>query len=217
VLGHFSSHSVPHVHVSDDTLMPPRHSTSSTATTTTSVTPTMTSADGEGFADKLSFVGSLRSQVAKSFKSHAASHVQSPTPSVWSLPMHQAGDPSASMSTPALPRKQSTIRLPFAPKGKPRLSDVALSDSAAPHVAYSSGGNKGTLPRVSFPTQKRHKRRKKLIVNGIGVHEVSKFEAMKAWCEVRYPAHPASVNKLMTTRYAFCAEFRRGQKNNAHA
>ena len=183
VLGHFSSRSVPLVHV-PDTLIAPRPSTSSTATQTTlSATPPMTSVDGDAHTDKMSLASSLHSRTnSHNLKASIGSTSQSPTPSVWSLPVHrwQANDATASMSTPALPHKQSSRRLSFVPKSKPR-PDTTRPSSREPYIAYSAG-NKA---RVSFSGSTRSSRRKKkLVISGIGLDEVHRYEALKRWCEV---------------------------------
>jgi hypothetical protein len=183
VLGHFSSPSEPGVYVPNNG---PRASTSSTTITFTSTTPSATT----DLTDQMSFVSSVRSRAQTPLKRRSLPKTASPTPSVWSLPRpHQPPNiSSGSNSTPALvqnnPRllhKASTIRLPFSHKHK-----ASEHDNTVPHIAYaSSHRSKGSLPRVSFSSPGRNKKKKKLVISGIKAEETRRFEAAKRWCEVR--------------------------------
>ena len=68
--------------------------------------------------------------------------------------------------------------------------DSAHSDGQAPkecrpnrpQVAYSAGG---TLTRVGFASlSSRQRKKKKLVISGIGFNESKKFDGVKRWCEV---------------------------------
>ena len=56
-------------------------------------------------------------------------------------------------------------------------------DTIRASIPYSSTG---TLPRVKFSSlnTKSHRKKKKLVISGVGVGETQKFEGIKRWCEV---------------------------------
>lgn len=63
------------------------------------------------------------------------------------------------------------------------------SDPQIPHIVYPNGkSSKSRLSLSSLSAPTRERRKKKLIVSGIEVHDVRRFEAMRAWCEVRGPS-----------------------------
>jgi len=72
--------------------------------------------------------------------------------------------------------------------------DSAHSDRQAPkqyrpsrpQVAYSASG---TLTRVGFASlSSRQRKKKKLVISGIGFNEPRKFDGVKRWCEVIPPS-----------------------------
>ncbi|KAG5644608.1 hypothetical protein DXG03_008086 [Asterophora parasitica] len=115
------------------------------------------------------------------------------------------GSGPATASTSTLADRNNTVRIPLAPKPASRLANSNLYDGdgdddedddtcqpvaqptkpldpTRPHVAYSSTG--GTLPRVNLASlSSRHRKKKKLVISGIGSHEARKFEGVKRWCE----------------------------------
>ncbi|KAF5385323.1 hypothetical protein D9615_001328 [Tricholomella constricta] len=136
---------------------------------------------------------SLRSQKLRTSLGHSS------TPALSSL--GYSGPGTASTST--LAHRTQTTRTPLAPKPTSRLANSNLDhgddddgdddtyhpvvqtvkqhDLTRPHVAYPSGG---TLPRVNLASlSSRHRKKKKLIVSGIGPNEARKFEGVKRWCE----------------------------------
>lgn len=109
-------------------------------------------------------------------------------------------------STSTLAHRSQTTRIPFVPKPTSRLANSRADydyedaededhntcyptvqplkqqyDPTRPHVAYSSGG---ALPRVNLASlSSRHRKKKKLVVSGVGPNELRKFEGVKRWCE----------------------------------
>ena len=57
-------------------------------------------------------------------------------------------------------------------------------ESSRPPIPFSSSG---TLPRVKFSSlnSRSHRKKKKLVISGIGVTEFRKLEGIRRWCEVR--------------------------------
>jgi hypothetical protein len=87
------------------------------------------------------------------------------------------------------------VRSPLAPKQKANLATSngedddlrAITpkqpDPTRAHVVYSSGG---TVPRVNFASlNSRQKKKRKLIISGVGHKDSRKFAGVKRWCEVR--------------------------------
>jgi hypothetical protein len=110
-----------------------------------------------------------------------------------------SGSDRASCST--VDDEVNAVRLPLAPKKKSRLAVsnvdyeedddfhtispelIKQPDLTRAHVVYSSGG---TLPRVNFASlSSRQKKKRKLIVSGVGHKDSRKFEGVKRWCEVK--------------------------------
>ena len=56
-------------------------------------------------------------------------------------------------------------------------------DTIRASIPYSSTG---TLPRVKFSSlnTRSHRKKKKLVISGVGVDDSQKFEGIKCWCEV---------------------------------
>ena len=92
----------------------------------------------------------------------------------------------------------TSVRSPLAPKQKSNLATsndednglraippkpLKQPDPTRAHVIYSSGG---TLPRVKFASLgSRQKKKRKLIISGVGHKDSRKFAGVKRWCEVR--------------------------------
>ena len=214
VLGHLSYSLDRHVKTSD---FPPRASTSSTASCATPTTTTE-------FTDGMSCIGSLRSRAPTPSKFTAESSNASPSPSVWSLPLHQLHlhkSPGAA-STPAiadngalpLRHKQSSLRLPFTPKTKTRY-DTGEPLPNVPQIVYSANG---PLPRVSFASPVRNKKKKKLIISGIGVNDTRGFEGVKRWCEVRSSSvvHPVFLKTCTLQSFGELHHITRMPNNDLH-
>lgn len=111
-------------------------------------------------------------------------------PSLWSGPTSVSHTPENSGSTSQLVHKESAIRIPFSPKGKHvPLTPTSTKDDESqalygPQVVYPSAG-KGSVPRASLSSlsSPREKRKKKLVVSGIGLDDTARLQAMKNWCE----------------------------------
>lgn len=65
----------------------------------------------------------------------------------------------------------------------PPTFSARYHDTIRPSIPYSPIG---TLPRVNFSSlnTKSHRKKKKLVISGIGIGETRKFEGIKRWCEV---------------------------------
>lgn len=116
-------------------------------------------------------------------------------PSLWSGPTSVSHTPETSGygSSPGLVHKESAIRIPFSPKGKQtqlsrddedeEYGPIPQEPAPTPHVVYQGGkAPRMSLTALSVPSSE--KRKKKLIVGGIGVNDTRRFEAMKKWCQV---------------------------------
>ncbi|KDR85420.1 hypothetical protein GALMADRAFT_359499 [Galerina marginata CBS 339.88] len=89
---------------------------------------------------------------------------------------------------------KSSQRIVFAPKTGSMLDNVDDEDDLDPPPTYRFNKHEsirspipasGTLPRVKFSSlnSRTHRKKKKLIISGVGVTEVRKFEGIKRWCE----------------------------------
>ncbi|RDB29417.1 hypothetical protein Hypma_015760 [Hypsizygus marmoreus] len=211
VLGHFSSSSTSQMSVvPSDTCYTSSRPSMSSADTYTSGTATTTESELPLTPTKMNFIHSIRkrskSQSGSGILSSSslwsqkegipAGHRSTPT-----LSLMNSGIASGSTST--LAHQSLATRLPLVPKPKSRLANSNVSydddddddddmdhgvmhtvrqyDITRPHVAYSSGG---TLPRVSLASlSSREKKKKKLVVSGVGRSDARKFEGVKRWCE----------------------------------
>lgn len=200
VRSHFSSSPAPPIiQVSNSE---PRPSMSSTNTYSSALTPP-TTYQGED-ADFLS----TSPKTPKSTRSRAKSPVRplfrndtgtASVPSLYSGPTSVSHTPETSGSTSALVHKESAIRIPFSPKPiQTQLYPTFSEDEEAqtpvdnlpqfPKVVYLSTG-KGSTSRLSLSSlsslssPRAEKRKKKLVVSGIGVNDTQKLEAMTKWCE----------------------------------
>ncbi|KAF8807797.1 hypothetical protein BYT27DRAFT_7097490 [Phlegmacium glaucopus] len=65
----------------------------------------------------------------------------------------------------------------------PPTSCTRYHDTIRPSIPYSSAR---TLPRVKFSSlnTRSQRKKKKLVISGIGVDETRKFEGIKRWCEI---------------------------------
>ncbi|KAG6821398.1 hypothetical protein H0H93_014195 [Arthromyces matolae] len=206
ILGHFASASASQASVPSDTAYTPSRPSISSGDTYISGSA-ITESDGPMTPSRMNFMdtfrfrtksgggvfasasaifssGSLSSKKAESSEHH--NNVDTPDHNL----------PSTSTVTQ---RPQST-RIPLAQKPTSRLSNsnvdsdddddntyhgakqtIKHPDLTRPHVAYSSGG---TLPRVNLTAlSTRHKKKKRLVIRGVGIHDLRKFEGVKKWCE----------------------------------
>ena len=61
-------------------------------------------------------------------------------------------------------------------------------DPNVPYVAYSTLDSK-RLSLSSLGNVARNRKKKRLVIKGIQIHETRKFEAVKQWCEVSRPSY----------------------------
>ncbi|KIM88614.1 hypothetical protein PILCRDRAFT_813581 [Piloderma croceum F 1598] len=182
----------------------PRPSMSSTNTYSSALTPPTTYQDED--AEFLST--SPKTLPPNSARSRAKSPVRplfrndtgtASVPSLYSGPTSVSHTPETSGSTSALVHKESAIRIPFSPKPiQTQLSPTSSEDDEAqtpvdnlpqlPKIVYPSIG-KGSTSRLSLSSlsslssPRAEKRKKKLVVSGIGVNDTQKLEAITKWCE----------------------------------
>ncbi|KIY69144.1 hypothetical protein CYLTODRAFT_452861 [Cylindrobasidium torrendii FP15055 ss-10] len=83
-------------------------------------------------------------------------------------------------------RKLKKPRSARAPLSTTFCADANLPPTDKPHVAFSSGskGKSSSMPRVSFPSlSSRSQKKKKLVISGISVYDVKRFDGARQWCE----------------------------------
>ena len=193
-MGHFSSTSTaPRAHESPA----PRVSTSSTYTYTSAISSPTTIYENEG-GELLSTQPKVyaRGRVPPRNALFKSGSGTTSVPSLWSsvrAPVSHTQEISGSSPRSRLVHKGSAIRIPFSPKNKHvRLSSTSTTNDVSPlvesepqipHIVYPNGKSRLSLSSLSVPT--REKRKKKLIVSGIESHDLRRFEALRAWCEVR--------------------------------
>jgi hypothetical protein len=112
---------------------------------------------------------------------------------------------------PSLSEKLGKVRIPFTQKptsrlaindnnngygydddndideNRPAAAAATVRDPSLPFVAYSAS-NGQDVSRVllnALAGSIRNRKKKKLVIRGIGINEIRKFEAAKRWCEVR--------------------------------
>ncbi|GLB35937.1 hypothetical protein LshimejAT787_0302250 [Lyophyllum shimeji] len=194
VLGHFGASSTSQGSGPSDTAYTPSRPSISSGDTYTSGTVTTTESDLPMTPSRMNLMNTLRFR-SKSSGRTRSSHISNPALSILS-----SGPASASTST--LAHRAQTTRIPLAQKPGANLANANVDhgdddvdddnceavvqpakqhDPTRPHVAYSSGG---TLPRVSLASlSSRHRKKKKLVVRGVGPNDARKFEGVKRWCE----------------------------------
>lgn len=210
ILGHFASASASQASVPSDTAYTPSRPSISSGDTYTSGTPT-TESDLPMTPSRFNFIDSIRFRTRSSGGVFASA---SAIFSSGSLSLKKTGSSDGHHTKLTVPfddvntttRCSQSTRIPLAQKltsklvnssvGLPKDEDedededmhhtliphVNQPGPTQPHVAYSSGA---TLPRVSLAAfGARHKKKKKLVVRGIGPNEFRKFEGVKQWCEV---------------------------------
>ncbi|KAG6877872.1 hypothetical protein C0993_002873 [Termitomyces sp. T159_Od127] len=206
ILGHFASASASQASVPSDTAYTPSRPSISSGDTYISGTPT-TESDLPMTPSRLNFIDSIRYRTKSSGGVFASA---SAIFSSGSLSLKKTGSSDghnndltgafdgANITTQ---RSQST-RISLAQKPTSKLANSSVGpledkdedtrhplkppvlqpDPTQPHVAYSSGAS---LPRVGLAAlSARYKKKKKLVVRGVGPTEFRKFEGVKQWCEV---------------------------------
>lgn len=199
VLGHFqqSSMSEVSVDISEPPYTPSRPSISSAdtySTWDTSRTGTTTTVDSNipSTPSKVSLLESIRLRGNRS----PATRLKGFSRSTLSLrsSAHQSSEVLDSRPKPGKGILQQ--RTVFAPKPGSQLDNIDDEDdlddpptyrfSQHPRNAIPRSAS-GTFSRVKFSSlnARVHRKRKKLLVTGVGVTETRKFEGVKRWCEVQ--------------------------------
>ncbi|KIM47789.1 hypothetical protein M413DRAFT_209580 [Hebeloma cylindrosporum] len=197
VLGHFHQPSASQISIgiSEAQYTPSRPSISSGdtyATSSTSRTTTTFDSNIPSTPSKLSLFDSIRLRGNKSLKA-ASNYSRASTSSV------QLSSPTQEESPPSSyhPKASISQRSVFAPKPGSVLDNLEDDEedleppptyrfskhaSSRPSIPFSSSG---TMPRVKFSSlnSRSHRKKKKLVISGIGVTEVRKLEGIRRWCE----------------------------------
>ncbi|PPQ67127.1 hypothetical protein CVT25_005728 [Psilocybe cyanescens] len=201
VLGHFPQSSISQLSIggSDIQYTPSRPSissgdtyttwnTSRTTTTLDSIAPTSPS--------KTSVLESLRIRKRKSSK--ALSNMFAASNSSVQLPTAQTGGTIRAENNGAIHGKgKSSQRVPLAPKQvDSSLDNHDNEDDLDPPPVYRFNkhepnrtglpySSSGSLPRVKFSSlnSRTQRKKKRLIISGVGVAETRKLEGIKRWCE----------------------------------
>ncbi|KAF8203010.1 hypothetical protein BJ912DRAFT_1018834 [Pholiota molesta] len=201
VLGHFSQSSTSQISIgtSEANYTPSRPSISSGdtyATSTASRTTTIFDSNIPSTPSKLSLFDSIRLRATRSPRSASAFSVAS-TSSV-QLPASASTQEEGSASATNYSKESvSSRRIPFAPlSSNSVLDNIDDEDDLDPPPTYNfnkhessrhmaSYSSSSTLKRVKFASlgSRSHRKKKKLVISGVGVTEVRKFEGIKRWCE----------------------------------
>lgn len=222
VLGHFHQPSASQISIgtSEVQYTPSRPSISSGDTYTTSSTSrTTTTLDSNipSSPSKLSLFDSIRFRGHKSLKAYSRASTSSVQLSSHPTVGSTYEESVAASYHPKSPTSQRNV---FAPKPGSVLDNLEDNDSdleppptyrfskhAHPHpsIPFSSSG---TLPRVKFSSlNSRSRKKKKLVISGIGVTEFRKLEGIRRWCEVRSTTrfYANSANSVYFRVSAMCA------------
>ncbi|KAG6862154.1 hypothetical protein C0995_004236 [Termitomyces sp. Mi166 len=205
ILGHFASASVSQASVPSDTAYTPSRPSLSSGDTYTSGTES----DLPMTPSRVNFMDAIRFRTKSSTGVFASASAIFSSGSLSSKKTASSEGPNSKLAVTfdgvdtlhpaAMPQRSQSARIPLAQKPSSKLASsnvgppedededndsghaVKQPDPTRPHVAYSSGA---TLPRVSLAAlTTRHKKKKKLVVRGVGPNEVRKFEGVKQWCE----------------------------------
>ena len=196
VLGHFHHPSASQISIgtSEAPYTPSRPSISSAdtyATSSTSRTTITFDSNIPSTPSKLSLFNSIRMRGNKSLK--AASNYSRASSSSVQLPTSTEEEP-----VPTHSKSSVSQRSVFAPKPGSALDNLEDDEEdldPPPTYRFSkhassrpSISSTGTLPRVKFSSlnSRSHRKKKKLVISGIGVTEVRKLEGIRRWCEVRW-------------------------------
>lgn len=208
VLGIFASSATSQTSVlpSETLYTPSRPSISSSYTCTSSAATPPSRLEVQSVSpSKPSFVDSLRSR-RKSYGNLLYSATPKPgVENVLSTTSLCTNETVGSVNSSSSVQKQkSNARVPFAPKPvynrmnsadddddeddgtATRARRVTVPAVTQPQVVFSAPRDGGTLSRVGLSgvNSRSEKKKKKLIISGIGPGEAKKFEAAKRWCEV---------------------------------
>ncbi|KII94118.1 hypothetical protein PLICRDRAFT_416504 [Plicaturopsis crispa FD-325 SS-3] len=189
VMGHFPGPSVPEVTPSSDYL--PRPSMSSTTTYSSNTSPSTVFTEAPSTPPKPSFMGSIRSRAKSSTSSALFNNSTESSPSSSSLVSTPGNSPPPRHG---LVHKASMIRMPFLHKSDATpFYGVDIDDNdedaarpppppppTVPEIVYTNR-DKGRLSLAALSTPS--KRKKKLVVSGIGRNDMRRLEGLKAWCE----------------------------------
>jgi len=217
VLGHFHQPSTSQISIgtSEVPYTPSRPSISSAdtyATSSTSRTTTTFDSNIPPTPSKLSLFDSIRMRGNKSLR--AASNYSRASSSSVQLSCHPT---VGNTEEEPLPKPSVSQRSAFAPKPGSALDNLEDDEEdldPPPTYRFSkharsrpSISSSGTLPRVKFSSlnSRSHRKKKKLVISGIGVTEVRKLEGIRRWCEVRWTTFLTPA--IMLIRYIL--EFRR--------
>lgn len=211
VLGHFSQSSTSQISIgtSEANYTPSRPSVSSGdtyATSTASRTTTIFDSNIPSTPSKLSLFDSIRLRTTRSPRSASAFSIAS-TSSV-RLPASASTQEEGSVNATNYSKESvSSCRVPFAPLScNSVLDNIDDEDDLDPPPTYhfnkhessrhmASYSSSSTLKRVKFSSlgSRTHRKKKKLIISGVGIAEVRKFEGIKRWCEVIKPSSPFTL------------------------
>ncbi|KAF9527719.1 hypothetical protein CPB83DRAFT_836316 [Crepidotus variabilis] len=209
VLGHFHhqpSASQSSITVSEAQSSPSRPSISSstgeTYSASNATTTTLESSSIQGSVSKISLFDSIRLRSHTNRSTRTISSILSSSQATDVKHELSKMDEEAEDSTSSSHGKQkSTARKPLSPKSGSQLDNIDDEDdlddyqptrtfrggngaasSTRPPIHYSSNS---TLTRVKFASigSRSQRKRKKLIISGIGASEARKFEGVKRWCE----------------------------------
>ncbi|KAF9481657.1 hypothetical protein BDN70DRAFT_510758 [Pholiota conissans] len=194
VLGHFNQSSTSQISIgtSEANYTPSRPSVSSGdtyATSTASRTTTIFESNIPSTPSKLSLFDSLRLRTSRSPRSASAS-----TFSVASTSSVRLSTSASTQEGSCSKNSVASRRIPFAPLStNSTLDNVDDEEDLDPpptyrfnkHEPMASYSSNSTLKRVKFSSlgSRTGRKKKKLIISGIGVAEVRKFEGIKRWCE----------------------------------
>ncbi|KAG6832547.1 hypothetical protein H0H92_000176 [Tricholoma furcatifolium] len=211
ILGHFPSASTSQASMPSDTAYTPSRPSISSGETCASGTAT-TESELPMTPSRMTFMGSLRLRSksngsvfasASSIFSSNSQQSQKATSAQSHISVSDDTTDHRGQNTTNFTTRSRSTRIPLAQRPASRLANsnvghdhdddddektyhatkppVKQADPTRPHVAYSSGG---TLPRVSLASlSSRHRKKKRLVVRGVGPTDVRKFEGVKAWCE----------------------------------
>lgn len=195
VLGHFHQPSISQVSIGgSEANYTSRPSVSSGDTYATSMASRTTSTFESTILStpsKLSIFESIRLRGNKSPKSASSFSFASTSPARVSTSASVQGS-SCSHATYSSMDFVSSHRIPFAPLPGSSLDNIDDETDLDPQPTYRFNKHESVRPvssgmkRVNFSSlsSRTHRKKKKLIVSGVGVTETRKFEGVKRWCEV---------------------------------
>ncbi|KAF8898971.1 hypothetical protein BD779DRAFT_1666720 [Infundibulicybe gibba] len=194
VMGHFSSAASQASEPPSESMYSPSRPSVSSGETYATTTTSTTVLDNECPLPppKISFMDSIRSRSPSSM--FRSSTISSATHIPWAHENIESTGAlkSDSRASSTIDGCVDTVRTPLSPKPQSRLQNSNIDsdddeppplkfDPTKPHVAYAAAN----LPRVTFASLsgRNQKKKKKLVVSGVGIRDVRKFEGIKRWCE----------------------------------